>query len=213
MKVKTFIVSSMETNCYVVFDEESENGIVIDPGDGADLILDFIKKENIKICAIVLTHTHFDHIGAVPKLKSELNVPVCVCEGEEKISQNAKYNLSALYSTPIEIVPDKVFKDGEIFKFGTLEFSVIKTPGHTPGGCCFYFEKFGILFSGDTLFLGSVGRTDFELGSLSDLISAIKTKIMTLPDEVMVYCGHGQGTKIGFERRNNPWIAEDADLF
>lgn len=213
MRVKTFIVSMLETNGYIVFDEKTLDGIVIDPGDSAEFFIEFIQKENVNIKYIALTHSHFDHIGGVEEIKAETGAEIVFCEGEEVIAENPTNNLSALYDTPYNIKADKLLKDGEVITFGNLSAKVIKTPGHTPGGCCYYFENEGVLFSGDTLFYGSVGRTDFPSGSFSDLIDGIKNKLMCLPDDTIVYCGHGPKTQIGFEKQNNPYIADNAGLF
>ncbi len=206
MRVKTFIVSVMETNGYIVFDEKTLDGIVVDPGDSAELFVEFIKKEKINVKYIALTHAHFDHIGGVEEIKAETGAEIIICNGEEVVAENANYNLSAMYDYPFTVKADKILADGDEFSFGGLTAKVLKTPGHTPGGCCYYFENEGVLFSGDTLFYGSIGRTDFPNGSFSDLIAAIKEKLMVLPDDVYVYCGHGPATKIGFERANNPYL-------
>ena len=210
MRIKTFIVSVMETNGYIVFDEKTLDGIVIDPGDSPELFIEFIEKENINIKYIALTHSHFDHIGGVDEIKKATRAEVLMCEGEEVISENPINNLSAVYDSPYTVKADVILHDGEIFSFGNVTAKVIKTPGHTPGGCCYYFEKEGVLFSGDTLFYGSVGRTDFPNGSFSDLIDGIKKKIMVLPDDTLVYCGHGPKTQIASERKNNPYFSENS---
>ena len=213
MRVKTFIVSMMETNGYIIFDEKTLDGIVVDPGDSEELFIEFIQKENINIKYIALTHTHFDHIAGVDGLKKATGADVIICDGEEIISENPTFNLSGVYDIPITLKADKILKDGENIEFGNLSAKVLKTPGHTPGGCCYYFENEGVLFSGDTLFYGSIGRTDFPNGSFSDLINGIKEKLMVLPDDTVVYCGHGPKTQIGFEKENNPYISSDSDIF
>lgn len=206
MKIKTFIVSNMDTNGYVAFDENNLEGIVIDPGDEAKKFIDFIKKENIKLKYIILTHAHFDHIGGVDEIKKEFGAEIAMCEGEEIVSEKPDINLSKMFHKPLNIKADKLFCDGDTFSFGDITAKVIKTPGHTPGGCCYYFENEKVLFSGDTLFYGSIGRTDFPYGDFSALISGVREKIMRLPDETIVYCGHGPKTEIGFERNNNPYV-------
>lgn len=207
MRVKTFIVSVMETNGYIVFDEKTLDGIVIDPGDSAELFIEFIEKESVKIKYIALTHSHFDHIGGVAEIKKATGAEIIMCDGEEVVSENATNNLSAVYDLPCIVKADKVVFDKDTFSFGNITAEVIKTPGHTPGGCCYYFKNEGVLFSGDTLFYGSVGRTDFPNGSLSDLIDGIKSKLMCLPEDTIVYCGHGPKTQIGFEKENNPYVS------
>ena len=213
MRIKTFIVSAMETNGYIIFDEKTLDGIVIDPGDSSELFIEFIEKEKINIKYIALTHSHFDHIGAVSEMKSIAGAEVIMCEGEEIISENSINNLSAMYDYPYTVKADRLLYDGELISFGNIAAKVIKTPGHTPGGCCYYFEKEKVLFSGDTLFYGSVGRTDFPNGSFSELIDGIKKKLMVLPDDTVVYCGHGPKTQIGFDRKNNPYFSNNSELF
>lgn len=209
MKIKKFVVSMMVTNCYVVYDEKSFEGIIIDPGAEEDKIIDFISKEKINIKAIVLTHAHFDHIGALKDLIDEYSqAPLLICEGEEIVLRNSEINLSSYYGEKIELKADRILKDGEEFSFSDCTFKTIHTPGHTPGGACFYFEKEKVLFSGDTLFFESIGRTDFELGSLKSLIKAINEKLIILPEDVTVYSGHGIETNIGHEKRYNPFLSE-----
>lgn len=212
MNIKTFIVSEMETNGYVVFDEKTLDGIIIDPGDSAEQFIEFIKSEKINVKYIALTHSHFDHIGGVNEIKKAVGADVIMCEGEEIISENSANNLSALYDYPYTVKADRILKDGEEISFGNISAKIIKTPGHTPGGCCYYFKDVDVLFSGDTLFYGSIGRTDFPNGSLEDLIRAIKDKLMVLPDNTVVYCGHGPKTRIGFEKKNNPYLSEEFEF-
>lgn len=209
MKIQKFVVSMMVTNCYIVYDENTLDGIIIDPGAEEDKIIDFVSKEKINIKAILLTHAHFDHIGALEELLDEFSDAILVIgEGEDIVLGNANCNLSAYYDKKIELKADKILEDGEEFTFSGCTLKTIHTPGHTPGGTCFYFEKEKVLFSGDTLFFESIGRTDFELGSTKDLINSINSKLMILPDDVTVYSGHGIETTIGHEKSHNPFLSE-----
>jgi glyoxylase-like metal-dependent hydrolase (beta-lactamase superfamily II) len=205
MRLKTITSIDMGENCYIVIDETGteKNTIVIDPGDNAEKINTFISMEGLKVEAICLTHCHFDHIGAADGVKEFTGAPVFICEGEEIVANSPNYNLTGMTGNPRTLQYDKVLKDGEKFKFGSLEFKVIKTAGHTPGGCCFYFENEAVLFAGDTLFFLSYGRTDFPGGSETDLVKSIREKLFTLPEDVRVYCGHGEHTSIGYEKVNN----------
>jgi len=196
----------MDTNGYIVFDEITKDTVIIDPGAEGNKFIDFIENEGLKPHAVILTHAHFDHIGAVSEIKKHFNIPLMVCLGEEQVLENKNINMSSVYSEPIELKADRIFNDGENISLGSLLFKVIITPGHTPGGGCFYFEKEKVLFSGDTLFYMSVGRSDFLLGSESDLINSIKNKLIILPDDVEVFSGHGPKTSIGYERKNNFFI-------
>ncbi|WP_250277704.1 MBL fold metallo-hydrolase [[Clostridium] colinum] len=207
MKVKVEIVGgAMMQNCYFAIEENTNNAIVIDPGADADKLIDVIEKEKLNLKYIVLTHGHFDHIGACEDIKEKYNTPIVICEGEETLIEHSENNLSHMINCKIEIKADIVLKDNDIFKFGDrLSFKVIKTPGHTPGGMCLYFEEEKVLFSGDTLFYGSVGRTDFPYGNSSYLIKSIN-RLKELPDDTVVYCGHGNKTTIGTEKNINPYM-------
>lgn len=206
MKLKLIVSPEMGENCYFVIDEATNEAIVIDPGDQDWKLCKICDDEKLNIKAVCLTHCHFDHAGAAEKLSRHTNAPIFICENEEIVAESTTYNLSAMFGNPFTVPYDRVLKDGEKFTFGNLEFKVISTPGHTPGGGCFYFEKAGVLFSGDTLFYMSLGRTDFPGGSSRDIISSIKNKLFNLPDDTAVFCGHNNKTTIGFEKENNPYI-------
>ena len=174
MKLKLFVSPDMGENCYFVI----------------------VDKNQFIVRAICLTHAHFDHAGAAEELKEHTNAPIFICQGEEVVAESTSYNLSAMFGLPFTVPYDRVLADGEKFSFGSLTFKVISTPGHTPGGGCFYFENEGIVFSGDTLFMMSVGRTDFPGGDSEALIDSIRN----------VYTGHGQSTSIGYEMENNGFV-------
>ena len=201
----------MGENCYFVVDESTNKAIVIDPGENGKKLNKKIDDNNLEVVAICLTHCHFDHIGAVAEVKAHTNAPVFICSGDEKIAENPVYNLSSRFTEPITIEYDRVLQDGEKFAFGNLEFETIITPGHTPGCGCFYFEREGVLFSGDTLFQESVGRTDFPTGSMSQIIHSIREKLLILPPAVRVYPGHGMTTSIGEEKMYNPYAGGSDD--
>jgi glyoxylase-like metal-dependent hydrolase (beta-lactamase superfamily II) len=155
------------------------------------------------VVAVCLTHCHFDHCGAADGVSKFSSAPIFICEGEEIVAEKSQYNLTAMVGNPRSQHYDRVLKDGEKFAFGSLEFEVIKTPGHTPGGCCYYFKDQATLFAGDTLFFMSCGRTDFPGGSEMEISKSIKDRLFKLPDDVTVYCGHGNKTSIGYEKVNN----------
>lgn len=209
MIVQTLVVNDMQTNCYIVKDEDTNEAIIIDPGDEADYIIDTLQKNACNVKAILLTHGHFDHIGAVEELKHKLNVPIYAHQNEQMILQNSDFNLSGSFgSKKVELSADNLFEDGDIFNFGNIALKVIHTLGHTPGGVSYYIEKENILFSGDTLFFLSIGRTDFPYGNYQALIASIKDKLFLLPDETKVYTGHGESTNIGKEKQSNPCILD-----
>lgn len=205
MNIETLVVSPFETNCYLVWNNEDKICAVIDPGDEDELILDRIKKLGLCPRAILLTHGHADHIAAVKPIKEKLEIPLYVGKGDESMLTSPSANVSAFYGFPIKCPPpDHVLNDNDVVTVGTLEFTVFSTPGHSPGGICFFIEKF--LFCGDTLFNGSIGRTDLPGGDFQQLIDSIDRSILTLPDDIICYPGHGPATTVGEERRSNQFL-------
>lgn len=207
MKLRVEIVGGqMMQNAYFITEEETSATIIIDPGAEPERLINTIEKNNLDLKYIVLTHGHFDHIGACEELNKKYNAPIVIAEGEELLIEEPKNNLSTMIGESISIKADIVVKDGDTFKFGdNLEFKAIATPGHTPGGMCLYFEKEEVLISGDTLFKASVGRTDFPYGDSKVLMQSLE-KLKALPDTTVVYCGHGDKTTIGSEKVNNPYM-------
>ena len=204
MKVKTLSVGPLAENCYIVYDEASRDAVIIDPGADGEEILEEVENLNVK--AILATHGHLDHVGQVGYLKSKLNVPFYISKKDEFLINNEIFPDFAYIIKAVKCPsPDFDLKDEDILKFGNLEFHVIETPGHTPGGVCFFNKKEKIIFVGDTLFNGSVGRTDLPGGDGRLLEQSIK-KLMELPDDTVVYSGHGPKTTIGREKKTNPFI-------
>ncbi len=205
MEIATLTVSMFETNCYLVHDGKTGAGIIIDPGDGAERIIDEIKRLDITPEAILLTHGHGDHIGAVQALKDQFNIPLRAGRGADAMIEMSRKNFPAMYGVDISCPqPDTLLVDGETVIFGEEELTVIATPGHSPEGICLYTP--GILFCGDTLFFNSVGRTDLPGGNHEQMIAAIKEKLLALPDDTICYPGHGPSTTIGQERHYNPFL-------
>ena len=209
LKVLTIPTAPIEENCYIAYDEESKEALVIDPGNEGEKILSLLKGEDLKVQTILLTHGHWDHIGAVEELRRKLEVPVQIHGDDASMLTDSRQNLYAFMSGGrMEGEPaDKVFREGAIFACGAYSFKVIHTPGHTPGGCCFYCQEAGVLFSGDSLFAEEIGRCDFPGGSLSSLVGSLKEKILPLPEETKVYPGHGPATTVGWERVHNPYLS------
>lgn len=205
MKIVRIPAGVYAANCYLIYSEAKRDGIIVDPGGDADSIIDYIKRENLNIDKIILTHGHGDHIGGVIELKEKLGAKVMIHKDDVELLKDGSKNLSTTMSMgAIEIQPDIELNDGDIIEFGEFKAEVIHTPGHTKGGICLKIED--KLITGDTLFVGSVGRTDLLGGDHNKLIKSIKEKLMILPDEIEVLPGHGGSSTIGHERKSNPFL-------
>lgn len=205
MKYMTMMLGPVMTNCYIVYDSETKDAMVVDPAWDYDKINQALEDHQLHLKFIFQTHGHADHIGALQELRNRKNVPVYIGEGDKDLISNSRNNLSLFMGHPIECTsPDYIAHEGDTITLGNLSFTVIETPGHTPGGLCLYGE--GVVFSGDTLFRYSVGRTDLYGGSSRTLISSINNKLMSLPDDTVVLPGHGPESTIGEERRGNPFL-------
>lgn len=207
MKIETFVLGDVRTNCYLLINEETKEALVVDPADRADAIVRKLIDEGLTLKAILLTHGHGDHILAVGALKKQFGVKVYAAKAEEALLLDTAQNLSkALFGIEVTVKPDVLLEDGQEFEEAGIRLRMLHTPGHTPGGCCYYQAEEKILFSGDTLFCGSIGRTDFPGGSLSQLVRSVKEKLLVLPEDVKVYPGHEEMTTIGHEKRYNPYM-------
>ena len=208
MILQKLVVGPFATNCYIVGSELTKEGMIIDPGDEARHILKGVEDRQLDIKLIVLTHGHIDHVGAVREVKEVTGAEVCIHTDDAKFISSQKGRLISMLvsglSYPAPPSPDRLFKGGDSVDIGDLHFSVLHTPGHTPGGICLLGN--GVVFSGDTLFNYGVGRTDLPGGSYSQLIDSLQTKLMVLPAETIVYPGHGPETTIGTERSGNSYL-------
>lgn len=205
MIVEKLVVGPFASNCYIVGSQSNKEGMIIDPGDEAKQILKRVKDLGLDIKFIVLTHGHIDHTGALKEVREVTGAKVAI-HGDDAKSLKVQ-SLSRIFglSYPTPPPPDRLLKDGDSLDVGGMHFEVLHTPGHTPGGICLLGQ--GVVFSGDTLFNYGVGRTDLPGGSSSQLLNSIQTKLMTLPDNTVVYPGHGPDTTIGAERVGNPFLS------
>lgn len=206
LRIETYVVGPVQTNCYFAVNEDTDEVIVIDPGASARQLAAKVKEEGLKPAAILLTHGHFDHATGAGELSELLGVKVYAFEKEKETLENPQLNLSGWQGSSLIYHADCFLKDEQELDLAGFHIRVLFTPGHTVGGCCYYFPYQNVVFSGDTLFQTSVGRTDFPRGSMSDLVNGIRTKLMPLPDETAVYTGHGDMTTIGTERKYNPYL-------
>lgn len=203
--IKIVTVGLLSENCYIVKDNVTGIGVVIDPGADADIILNYIKEMHIKVKYIVNTHAHSDHIGANAAIKEATGAKLLVHAADRSMLTDAKENLSVFWGEAVvSIDADEVLKENDCIVFGESNFRVVHTPGHSPGGICLVGDK--VIFSGDSLFAGSIGRCDFPGGSSDLLIHNLCEKIMILADDIRIYPGHGPETSIGWERVHNPYL-------
>lgn len=215
IKIGRMVLGVCQTNCYFIYRDGENDAIVVDPADkGAD-IYNTLRKNGFRVAGILLTHGHFDHIWGLDGLRDAVNaaeetpgaehVKVYACGAERELLKNAHMNVSKQAGRAYTTYADEYVEDGQEITIAGMACKVIATPGHTAGGCCYYFQEAGILVAGDTLFAESVGRTDFPTGSMGTLVRSIKEKLFVLPDDARVYPGHGDSTTIGHEKAYNPF--------
>ena len=205
----TNVLGTMATNCYMVVNTDTRETIIIDPADRPEFIIKRCREQQYKVTALLLTHGHFDHIRAVPGLKAEYpDVKVYAGKEEADVLKNSHVNMTIDFPPEMSMEADIYVDDGEELDLIGAKIRCIHVPGHTKGGMCYYFEENKILFSGDTLFEMSIGRSDFPTGDGQALLDNISKKLLTLPKDVVVYSGHGGKTSIGREKRSNPFFYE-----
>ena len=203
LKVGRMVLGMVETNCYFVYDEETKEGVVIDPAKNG--LYDKLADNGIKVCGILLTHGHFDHIMGCNELRERSLAKLYALAPEDELCRNAYLNASDQIGRPYTTEPDVLLSDKEEFIVAGIRFRTVATPGHTIGSCCYYIESKKWLFAGDTLFYGSIGRSDLPTGSGEQIMNSVKVLIDTFDDDVKVYPGHGDFTAIGFEKEHNPF--------
>lgn len=205
MAIKSFVVGPLQTNTYLIIDDESRRAAAVDPGMGSEPVLGYLERQGLTLDYIIDTHGHVDHIFNNAYFKKSTQAKLLIHPEDvfllEKLVANALlWGMRATASPP----PDELLEDGQMLLLGNLSFKVIHTPGHSPGGVCLYLD--GAVMVGDTLFAGSIGRTDIPGGSLETLLNSVRAKLFALPDETIVYPGHGPSTTIGEEKRFNPFF-------
>ena len=205
LNVGCIVLGILENNCYFVHREGETETIFIDPDAQGDKLYVRLREKGLEIKAILLTHGHFDHIMGANEMRDISGAKIYASEDEAELLGDPHMNSSYQVGKSYTVKPDVLLKEGEEIKVGSVTLRMIKTPGHTIGGCCFYSEEDKVLFSGDTLFYESVGRTDFETGSAATLKQSLQ-KLAKLPDDVKVYPGHGEFTTIGHEKMYNPYM-------
>lgn len=205
MKLERLTLKLLSENCYIYHNEE--NCVVFDPGSDYEHIKEYILSKNLKLSYILLTHCHFDHVGAAADLKEFFYAKI-MCHKEDLTTLKLANKSATYYGLePVKIPEiDEFLEDNKVIDFFGSPIKVIHTPGHSTGSVCFYIQQDNILISGDTLFLESIGRTDFPTGSFEDIIDSIENKLYTLPDDTVVYPGHGFHTTIGYEKKSNPFV-------
>ncbi len=216
IKIGRMVMGVCQTNCYFLYREGKKECIVVDPADQGVSIYSALQKNGFRVAAILLTHGHFDHIWGLDALRDAVNaaaeseglepVKAYAHEAEKELLKDARKNVSEQAGRPCVTYADKYVKDDEEITAGGMTCRVIGTPGHTAGGCCYYFEEAGFLLAGDTLFAESVGRTDFPTGSMGTLVRSVRERLFVLPDDTKVYPGHGESTTIGHEKEYNPFL-------
>lgn len=205
MKVETVVVGALETNCYLVYCQESLECAVIDPGADPDKIFRALRDKNLNPVVLINTHGHVDHIGANQDIKERFDIPLLLHQADLPLLQNALLSeIALLLGARKSPDPDGFLSDGQEIRFGRESLKVLATPGHSPGGVCLLGQD--LLLSGDTLFCGGVGRTDLPGGYWDELVRSIRQRIFTLPGNVRVYPGHGPSTSVESEKDTNPYL-------
>ncbi len=202
MEIKTLIVGPIQENCYIASDPQSQEAIVIDPGDEADMIMDYIREMELQVKYILLTHGHHDHIGAVAEVKAKTNALVAIHADDQTMLTDAGKNLGDITLSPA----DMILHNNDVISFGSYHLRVIYTPGHTQGGCCYYEAAEKVCFTGDTLFKGTVGRTDLFGGDYGAILVSVRERLAIVADDCAIYPGHGPRSTMAYERKVNPYV-------
>lgn len=205
IEIKCLNVGPIQTNCYIVYKKDSKECVVFDPGFEGEKIANYIKDNGLELKAILLTHGHFDHILGVTQLVEMTGAKVYAGADEKELLMDANLNCSTQMGRSVGICPDCFLKDGEDTMLAGIKIKTIFTPGHTKGSVCFYIEDEKTLFSGDTIFFESIGRTDFPTGNERKLLESLREIVLALPGDVSIHPGHGPQTYVEYEINNNPF--------
>lgn len=221
LKIGRLVLGMLHTNTYFVYRDGGDECIVIDPADTGRLVFGKLRSKGFRTVGILLTHGHYDHMAGAETMRAAANevaenhgyapVQVYACEAERELLNSARMNLSDWLGHACSLDADVYVKDGQEIEIAGIKCKVITTPGHTAGGCCYYFEEAGFCICGDTIMHTSIGRSDFATGSESTLVRSIQDKIFILPEETVLYPGHGDATSVAYEKKYNPFccLAED----
>jgi len=204
---KIFPVGPLQCNCSIIGDEHTHEAMVIDPGDQIEGILEILRQEKLTLKQIVITHAHIDHVGGAMKLKAATGAPILMNQNDYALLKMLDMQAAWVgMKPPGDVQVDETVSQGRVLKIGEISSNVIHTPGHTEGSICLYFPEEKKLIAGDTLFAGSIGRTDLPGGSMDKIMRSLHTQVLALPDATEVVPGHGPITTIGEERESNPFL-------
>jgi hydroxyacylglutathione hydrolase len=210
MKIKKLVVGPLQANCYVVWDKDGGSAAIIDPGGDSEEIVSVIEEEKLKPVVLINTHGHIDHIAANRAIKERYDIPLLIHAEDAACLTDPGLNLSAMGFGNLDSPPcDRELRDGDEIPVGEIMLKVISTPGHSPGGICLLISRSDqpdVIITGDTLFAGGVGRTDFPGGSWSRLMESIRNRLLSFPDETIILPGHGPHSTIGEEKSSNPFL-------
>lgn len=210
IRIKSLTLGLVQTNCYLIYNEETKHAVIIDPGDCAEEIIAFCKNLELKPEAVLLTHGHFDHMMAAGEVKDAFDLRIYACEKELEVLSDPRKNLMMdYYESDYTLKPDVTVKEGDKLELAGFEWTVLETPGHTAGCCCYHIPSEHVLFSGDTLFRDSYGRVDLPTGDAMAMFASVKRLVKEIPEDTIVYPGHSGVTTIEYEKKHNPLATYD----